>query len=87
MENSGGDMMICCPRRQHSACSFPGGENAFPEQKREEDRSEDHQKIIGGSEEKMTEETKTKQIHLNEYQRAAVLDESPACVVNANVGS
>ena len=35
----------------------------------------------------MTEETKTKQIHLNEYQRAAVLDESPACVVNANVGS
>lgn len=24
---------------------------------------------------------------LNEYQRAAVLDESPACVVNANVGS
>ena len=27
------------------------------------------------------------QIHLNEYQRAAVLDESPACVVNANVGS
>ena len=80
-------MMICCPRRQHGACSFPGGENAFLEQKREEDRSEDHQKIIGGSEEKMTEETKTKQIHLNEYQRAAVLDESPACVVNANVGS
>ena len=28
-----------------------------------------------------------KQIHLNEYQKAAVLDESPACVVNANVGS
>ena len=24
-----------------------------------------------------------KQIHLNEYQKAAVLDESPACVVNA----
>ena len=28
-----------------------------------------------------------KQIHLNKYQKAAVLDESPACVVNANVGS
>lgn len=28
-----------------------------------------------------------KQIHLNEYQKTAVLDESPACVVNANVGS
>ena len=28
-----------------------------------------------------------KQIHLNEYQKAAVLDESSACVVNANVGS
>ena len=27
------------------------------------------------------------EIRLNEYQRAAVLDESPACVVNANVGS
>ncbi len=27
------------------------------------------------------------EICLNEYQRAAVLDESPACVVNANVGS
>lgn len=27
------------------------------------------------------------QIQLNEYQKAAVLDESPACVVNANVGS
>ncbi len=53
--------------------------------KTDEDRLGDHQKIIGGSEEKMTEETK--QIHLNEYQRAAVLDESPACVVNANVGS
>ena len=25
--------------------------------------------------------------NLNEYQKAAVLDESPACVVNANVGS
>ena len=24
---------------------------------------------------------------LNEYQKSAVLDESPACVVNANVGS
>ena len=24
---------------------------------------------------------------LNEYQKMAVLDESPACVVNANVGS
>lgn len=33
----------------------------------------------------MTEEIR--QIYLNEYQRAAVLDESPACVVNANVGS
>ena len=31
------------------------------------------------------EEEKRKQIQLNEYQRAAVLDESPACVVNANV--
>ena len=25
--------------------------------------------------------------HLNQYQMDAVLDESPACVVNANVGS
>ena len=33
------------------------------------------------------EEEKRKQIQLNEYQRAAVLDESPTCVVNANVGS
>ena len=32
-------------------------------------------------------EDRARQIRLNEYQRAAVLDESPACVVNANVGS
>ena len=32
-------------------------------------------------------EDRARRIRLNEYQRAAVLDESPACVVNANVGS
>lgn len=32
-------------------------------------------------------EGNTRQIQLNEYQRAAVLDDSLACVVNANVGS
>ena len=45
----------------------------------------DRRRQIGGVKE-MTGE-REKQIRLNQYQRAAVLDESPACVVNANVGS